>query len=70
MAGCNVTNLQSLLTARSDPKYWGHGGVQTFAGFGEIAFDRYRQPTGALGGTTELRDCLAIGRTAANTPMT
>jgi hypothetical protein len=28
--------------------------VQTFAGLGEIALDRYRQPTGALGETTKL----------------
>jgi hypothetical protein len=37
--------------------------VQTFAGFGEIALDRYRQPTGALGGTTEL---LGLSRDGQN----
>jgi hypothetical protein len=46
--------IRAAARARSGPHDWRHGGVQTFAGFGEIAFDRYRQPTGALGGTTEL----------------
>jgi hypothetical protein len=48
----------------------GRFGVQTFAGLGDGDLGRYRQATGALDRRTEWRGLLAIGKTAANTPVT
>jgi hypothetical protein len=55
--------IRAVTRARSGLQDRGHGGVQTFAGFGEITLVRYRQPTGALGGTTEL---LGLSRNRQN----